>query len=410
MFSETTADFDAISGRMSRSNKARKLRGSRGCRSDPSLDVGRRSRREACDLMVLVPKSTSKVKCHLLVKEIRERLASTGFTHMALTHTIYGRPRPVEDRAETAIASSLWTAESSAKGTVSVSKKGSKAVSLGTKRKLTDLADGSGTNNDDTRASIQVLRRLHVVMENASDASVFVSKGPQSDLLNEYDLISIAPTNDATFQYACASATMADIITLDYTGRGLRLPYRIRSADVRAAIDRGASFEIPLAPALLHLKQRKALVHACRELQNNSLGLKPRVIVSSGDRVLDGSDVGALALRMPGDLSNLCKVIMHFDDSTATKAVGVTAIEVIQKAAERRHGKSIPVKVSIMCKQDLMSTNSSNQRLSPETQPTIEKKLEATAEFEERKLSILDDDSNREKADHDSAEDGFIAM
>lgn len=392
---------------MGRKNKSKKkLRGSKGCRSHPAGVTGiGGSKREACDLMVLVPKSTSKLKCQLLVKEIRERLVSTGYTHMALTHTIYGRPRQIEDRAETAISSSLWKAESSAS---SNEKKGNKAVSSGTKRKLADLADGSDIDNDGNRETIQVLRRLHMVMENVSDSSVFLSNGPLSDLLNGYDLVSIAPTNDATFQSACASATMADIITLDYSGRGLRLPYRMRSVDIKAATDRGAAFEIPLAPALLHLKHRKALVHACRELQNNSLGLKPRIIISSGDRVFDGSDVGALALRMPGDLSNLCKVVMQFDDSTSTKAVGVTALEIIRKGAERRRGKSEPTKVSIMTKVDLMRTTESNAKMNRETKATIEKKLESTADIDGAGESISNEKSY--DADHDGAEDGFIAM
>ena len=137
--------------------------------------------------MVVVPKG-SQIKVQLQVKEIIDRLASTGFTQMALVHTIYGRPKPTEDRAEVALPSSLWAS---------------------------------------THNKIRILRRLHVVLENQSDVGIYVINGPSESLLNEYDLISLSPRNESTFQAACASASAADIITLDYTTRGVRLPYLI---------------------------------------------------------------------------------------------------------------------------------------------------------------------------------------
>lgn len=359
----------------------KKLRGSRGSQ------IGTK---DNCDLMVPLPKTAggvSSLECKLLVKEIRDRLAATGFTYMALTHTIYGRPKP-EDRAAVAIPSSLWTSSTEETDSSSKSTK---------KRKLKESMKPKPTD----KTPIRVVRRLHIVVENQSDMGIYLSNGPQEDLLNEYDIVSICPTNDVTFQSACATATMADIITLDYSTRGLRLPYRIRSTDVKAAIERGAAFEIPIAPALLHLKQRKALVHACQELKNSSLGLKPRIIMSSGDRTLDGNDVGALALRMPGDISNLCKTVMHFDDSTAFNAVGVAALAALQRGKERRSGKKgASCSVSLIRKRDLEPSHEpleDDERLSSKKKLlTVDRQPEATAG---------DDDD-----DDDDGDDGFIAF
>ena len=360
----------------------KKLRGSRGSRVGDN---------ETCDLMVPLPKSAggSVLECKLLVKEIRDRLASTGFTRMALTHTIYGRPKP-EDRADIAIPCSLWTEPKN------------------NKKKKRKFNEPSSAHLGDER-KICILRRLHVVLENQSDMGFYLSNGPQEDILNEYDLVSVCPTNDVTFQSACASATMADIITLDYTTRGLRLPYRIRSSDVKAATERGATFEIPIAPALLHLKQRKALVHACQELKNSSLGLKPRIIISSGDRTLDGSDVGALALRMPGDLSNLFKTVMHFDDSTACNAVGVAAMQALQRGKERRFGqRGIAGNVTLIRKTDLLLSRQSSE---DEEQPnakngsTTAGSKESAVESQQRNEDIQEDDE-----DEGDIADGFIAM
>ena len=359
----------------------KKLRGSRG-----SL-VGVK---DNCDLMVPLPKTAggvSSLESKLLVKEIRDRLVSTGYTHMALTHTIYGRPKP-EDRAAVAIPSSLWTTSSVEQTSNNKSKK---------KRKLHELPESDSRDN----MAIRILRRLHVVLENQSDMGFYLSNGPQEDLLNEYDIVSICPTNDITFQSTCSSATMADIITLDYTSRGLRLPYRIRSTDIKAAMARGAAFEIPIAPALIHLKQRKAIVHACQELKNSSLGLKPRIIVSSGDRTLEGNDLGALALRMPGDISNLCKTVMHFDHSTACYAVGVAALQAIQRGKERRFGqRDVACSVALIRKKDYVASLQSSQEDNKVSEMMVLTENESGAqEFDEK----LQDNNN-------DGEDGYIAF
>lgn len=359
----------------------KKLRGSRG-----SL-IGVK---DNCDLMVLLPKTpggVSSVECKLFVKEIKDRLSSTGFTYMALTHTIYGRPKP-EDRAAVAIPSFLWTSSVEETSSNNKSKK---------KRKFNE----SSKSDSRDKNTIRVLRRLHVVLENQSDMGLYLSNGPQEDLLHEYDIVSICPTNDITFQSACSSATMADIITLDYSTRGLRLPYRIRSTDVKAALERGATFEIPFAPALLHLKQRKALVHACQELKNNSLGLKPRIIMSSGNRTLDGMDVGALALRMPGDISNLCKTVMHFDDTTAFSAVGVAALKALQRGRERRCGqKGTFCTVSLIKKKDLASSPRSFE------DEKRSAKMKAENEPETQECERTSEDNDRDGG----GLDGFIAF
>lgn len=279
-------------------------RGSRGAHTDVVKTNERNaSTNGASDLMVMLPKG-SAIETKLQIKEIIARLASTGYSQMALVHTIYGRPRP-EDRAELAIPSSLWTS----------------AYPHG-------------------NPGITILRRLHVVLENLSDVGIYVCKGPHETMINEYDLVSVSPRNEAVFQSACSSASAADIISLDYTIRGIRLPYKIRPVDAKAAIDRQVAFEIPLAPALLHTKQRKALVQTSRELQRSCLGLKPTVLVSSGDRTFEESDVGTMALRMPGDISNLLQTVLQFDVKTSQHAIKASGMAIAQRAHSRRFGGS----------------------------------------------------------------------
>jgi len=382
---------------MGKNNKSRKLRGS--CSSNNN---------GIYDLMVCMPKTGSALECKLLVKELRDRLVSIGFTHMALTHTIYGRPK-AEDRANIAIPDSLLgflssSATNNNKNSVDIEtdrsgeRASAKSLTRNNKKKRKLINEIPNRHaGDNKNKTICILRRLHVVIENLSDIGSFLLNGPQEELLNEYDLISICPTNDGTFQSVCSSATMVDIITLDYTSRGLGLGYRIRSNDVKAAIERGATFEIPIAPALLNLKQRKALVHSCQELKN-SIGTKCRIIVSSGDRTLEGTDVGALALRMPGDLSNLFKTVMHFDEPAASMVVGLAPKQAIQRGRERRFGQpGITGNVKMMNKADWIVLGQSED----DDKPKIKKGLMNSR----IKSSIV-----KSKKDYNGDNDGFIAM
>lgn len=291
--------------------KRKRPRGSRGARDATNIGGNSSASGErASDLMVLMPTSGSLIKRQLQIKEIINRLAETGFSQMALVHTIYGRPKP-EDRVDTAIPTSLWE---------TISKD-----------------DGRKPKNP----PIRIYRRLHVVLENLSDVGLYMkNQGPHQDLLKEYDLISVCPRNEGVFQSACATASIADIVTLDYSIRGTRLPYKIRPADVKAVIERGMAMEIPLVPALLHTKQRKALVQTSRELQRSSAGMKPTIIFGSGDRTFEESDVGTMGFRMPGDITNLLQTVLHFDPKTAKSATGAACEVVMRRAQDRRWGKS----------------------------------------------------------------------
>jgi hypothetical protein len=199
------------------------------------------------------------VEQQLQIQALVDRLQSTGYTHIALTHVIYGRPvsstanlDQTVDAADIAIPKSLYS------------------------------------NIAIKKPTMHILRRLHAIVETVSDVAMYHSIGNINDtinpssnnnrdtrtqqlpqqqqqlLLREYGLISLGPTNDATFQAACRHAMAVDIVTVDYTQRlGWKLPYQIQPQDLQALIDRGGSLEICVAPALLNIQHRKSLIHAC---------------------------------------------------------------------------------------------------------------------------------------------------
>lgn len=372
---------------MTKKRRPKKPRGSRGERTATSNGKPSEKRGVACDLNLLLPKNATPLQSQLQIRDLLSRLSSTGFTHVALTHAIYGRPKPLEDKATKVIPETLWMTRQEARDETTEPKK--------KKRKSSPEAELLQT----VHPSIHVLRRLHAVLENISDVGCYLSNSPEATLLNEYDVISVAPRNEATFQSVCASATAADIITLDYSStRGLKLPFKIRSSDVQAVIDRKAAFEINFAPALLKPKYRKALVQTCRELQIASAGKTPLVLFSSGDRTLEDSDVGPMALRTPGDLANLMHALLQFDSATANRAVGQAALDVLQRANDRKWGKSDILDISIGGPKPIQTNGNSNSIL-------LDGKTSATPNASN---TTLDDTSDND--DDNGPEDGFISM
>ena len=273
------------------------------------------------DLYVPIPRKTSAAGA-LLIQQILERSGTTGFSRVALTHTIYGPPRPADDKASSTIKNSYG-----------------------------DLY--SQTGNNKRKSTPIVLCRLHAIVENLSDVGLYVLKSdqippnPVQELLNEYDLISLSPRNDATFQAACSSATAAEIITLDYSaGRGgVQLPFRITRSDVKAAMARGAVFEIPYT-AVLNRNQRKGLIQACRLLQSASLGLQPKIIFTSEQRTVDNEDVGVLALRTPKDLINVLNAVLGWDSRSAIDMLSSNGSFAVDKGRRRQFGKSLVIGIS----------------------------------------------------------------
>jgi hypothetical protein len=226
------------------------------------------------------------------------------------------------------------------------------------------------------------------------------------------------------------------------------LPYRIRPSDVKAVVDRDAVFEIPLSPALLHLKYRKGLIQACRELQSACVGLMKsvRVIVSSGDRSLDNADVGSLAFRTPGDVVNLCRTVLQFDDAISSHALTEFPIHVLQRGERRRDGLPshhlhrprrrqdvVVQRVAVVTKQELLSNlrNNKDSKSDDQADPVStgkEDSIDKEIEEEEQQQDIGGDgaapgdlsqvdnnDTSKEGEDHDDddndvVDEGFIAM
>lgn len=225
---------------------------------------------------------------------------------------------------------------------------GSNIVSVIENAKKRQKASCDKNTLNDPIVDIKILKRLNVVIEQTSDLVNFSDgvNDKMKSILNSYDIIALSPRNETVFTAICNSKNLiySDIIILDYTsGRGgVQLPFRLKKADISAASSMGLSFEIPYAAAIIDPTKRKAFIQTARQFSNASFGLTkptPRVIISSGSRILDGRDYGAMSLRNPSDLLNICKVMLGFQDHIVSKMLRENATEIIQRGQNRKNGK-----------------------------------------------------------------------
>mmetsp|Transcript_31575 Transcript_31575/g.36840 ORF Transcript_31575/g.36840 Transcript_31575/m.36840 type:complete len:422 (-) Transcript_31575:29-1294(-) len=281
---------------------------------------------------------------HILIQSLK----NTGYSRIALSHTIYGSFNVEKDLATKAIPDSLFNMEF-IENKMNTSKKPRK---LDNETGVPSFSSNR-SRNENKSSSFQVLRRLNVVVEKLSDLAAYSSNNSNErivEALKTYDIIALSPRNEETFSSICSMGNLfyCDIITLDYTaGRGgVQLPYRIKTRDVIAATNRGVAFEIPYAPALIDPSKRKALAQTARMFLNTSVGVKdsidrnpPRIIISSGERTFQKNDYSVMALRTPGDIKNFCNVVLGFNDRLACDALSQNGMLTSRRGQNRRMGK-----------------------------------------------------------------------
>ncbi|GAX14766.1 hypothetical protein FisN_25Lu067 [Fistulifera solaris] len=255
------------------------------------------------DLFVPLP---SKPPIALQIRSISDRLQSVGYHSMALTHTVFGASQKHE--AGQVIPDSWFPCNDS--------------------------------NSRTTLTKCQ--RRLHVVVESVSEVAFLFSSSTNSSWIQEYDLLSVAPRNAATFRQACLSSH-TDIVTLDYASVRGGLPYSIGSNDLRALFARGAVLEIPYAAAILQQSLRPHFVQACRELELACLGVsRPYLLFSSGPTAStttnsDSDPIdGELALHSYTDVLHMITTVTGLKDAWFQGAADAA----IRHAHRRRGGRT----------------------------------------------------------------------
>lgn len=284
-----------------------------------------------------VPKRGPKEEQFALVRRLRQ----TGYSVVALSYSINGKFNPDKDIATKNVPTNLELyADAPTK-----------------RRKLEEISSTTSSishQNDSLYGSedAKILKRLNVTIQEASELGNYcsnISNVNMVEALKSYDIIAMTPQNDASFTSICTMSNLfyCDIITLDYSsGRGgVQLPFKLRTIDIKAATNRGLVFELPYGPALTDPSKRKAFVQTARLFLNASVGVKdenrqsPKIIISSGERVFENKDYGAMALRSPLDMMNFVNVVLGFDQKLASDAFSNNAFWAVQRGRNRRVGK-----------------------------------------------------------------------
>lgn len=321
----------------------------------PRLDkhaacIRQTSNRKHCDWMVMLPSDKDKAARLLTFQQLLNRLEFLGYSSIALVHQVYGKPSAKITNAD------------------SIFEPYEQIVKSRNENKATAAANG-----------LQIHRRLHVVMENLSDLSIFHDTTKQ--LTASFDLLSVAPSNETIFQAACACATV-DLITLDYSKSGLN--YKVRSNNVQTAMANKIGLEVLYGPAILSVSSRK---HFCQTLRAIKSGTtkKGLVVVSSG-----GHDV--LALRSPGDIANVLETVALADPVAAREAMAATWVleDAMQRRRRRQH----------------------NTNATDDSRGSITVRIGTGEEVEESASDHEPSDSVKVAAKEDRAglEDGFITL
>lgn len=168
--------------------------------------------------------------------------------------------------------------------------------------------------------TLSQLTRLTLATEDPSAASqAFTGTHPAAA---SYDLLAVQPLSERVLQQACTSLEV-DIITFDLAKR---LPFRLKSGPLQAAIKRGIFFEILYAPALREETARRNVFTNALALTRATRG--KGVIISSGAR-------SAFELRGPYDVINLA-TLFGLSEQDAKAAVSRNCDAVLAHAKARK--------------------------------------------------------------------------
>eukprot|EP00547_Thalassionema_nitzschioides_P000814 CAMPEP_0194200188 /NCGR_PEP_ID=MMETSP0156-20130528/904_1 /TAXON_ID=33649 /ORGANISM="Thalassionema nitzschioides, Strain L26-B" /LENGTH=333 /DNA_ID=CAMNT_0038925155 /DNA_START=179 /DNA_END=1176 /DNA_ORIENTATION=- len=272
----------------SKKNKKHRTRGSRGCKIGiPCIKDSNTKKHH--DLMVLLPNDKEKSVRLFRITKLLDRLEFLGYSKVALVHQVFGTPK------------------SNCKDT------------------FDPYLDVINNDSKGNRRNLEVYYRLHCIVEAKSDLGFFTP----NDIMDSYDLVSLAPQNDGILEAACLTATI-DIITLDYSATNAGLPFKLRGSNVNDAMNNNTGLEILYGPSIVNTAHRKLLLQTLRLVESVSLGKKDlNVLVGSGT-------ANPMALRSSGDICNVLEEVGRFKRARLSQSAA--AAQMLERAWRRRMG------------------------------------------------------------------------
>ncbi|KAJ3985187.1 PHP domain-like protein [Lentinula detonsa] len=168
------------------------------------------------------------------------------------------------------------------------------------------------------RRGILFLKRLSVILDEDSEKG-FGLINANTSYFNSYDILSLIPTNQATFALACLTHTLPSPLTTHIISIPLtlpRFPFHLKHTLIRTAIKNGAVFEINYVGALggesdtALLEAGAAEANGSNAKRNWWAAAKELVRVTKGKGlIVSGGVVAQANLRAPRDVANLITLL-----------------------------------------------------------------------------------------------------
>uniref|UniRef100_A0ACD5WQQ2 Uncharacterized protein n=1 Tax=Avena sativa TaxID=4498 RepID=A0ACD5WQQ2_AVESA len=155
-------------------------------------------------------------------------------------------------------------------------------------------------------------------------------------LLRTYDIVAVRPLNQATLDYLCQFATEMDVISIDFSHK---LPFRLKLAMVKLALQRGIHFEIAYSPLIDDVNSRRQVLAEAKLLVDWTKG--KNLIISSAAH-------NANEIRGPYDVINLCAYLLGLSTHRAKAAMSVNCRSLISKATRKKYFYKETIKIDTL--------------------------------------------------------------
>jgi ribonuclease P/MRP protein subunit RPP1 len=167
-------------------------------------------------------------------------------------------------------------------------------------------------------AVVTVLRRMTVVL---ADLRQLHELSQLSDLMLQFDLVALRPTDEKTFRGACCDCDAVDIIAIALDER---VAFSFKFSTVSVALHRGVFFEIDIAPVFR--------ASSTADVRRSMLGQAVALVRATRGRniILTCSGASLSELRTGADLANLGRVL-GLTHAQATAAVTRGAARCVQR-------------------------------------------------------------------------------
>ena len=214
---------------------------------------------------------------------------------------------------------------------------------------MTDVAARARAHG--LRPRLTRLTRLTVTFGDPGELQEVLNK--HGDLVRRYDLLALEPTSERALSSACNNKR-ADIVALQL---GVRMPFRLRPAAVKAATANGVSLEVAYNAALMDTNARRhffanatAVVRAVGSGRGGGVGAHTYAGLGVGHSVghsegggagtasgivISGGSRQAMELRGPYDAANLA-TLFGMKDEHARAAMSSRCMALVARAARNR--------------------------------------------------------------------------